>query len=51
MKIAVTSQGSALSSQVDSRFGRAPYLIVIDTQLQGFTAHDNSENASAVQDA
>ena len=51
MKIAVTSQGSALSSQVDSRFGRAPYLIVIDTQLQGFTAHDNSENASAVQGA
>lgn len=51
MKIAVTSQGLALSSQVDSRFGRAPYLIVIDTELQGFVVHDNSENANADQGA
>jgi predicted Fe-Mo cluster-binding NifX family protein len=51
MKIAVTSAGSRLDSQVDSRFGRAPYLIVVDTEQDGFRVHDNSRNANAVQGA
>jgi len=51
MKVAVTSQGKELSSQVDPRFGRAKYFIVIDTDSGEFTAHDNSQNLNAAQGA
>ena len=51
MKIAVTSQGKELSSQVDARFGRAKYFIVVDTDSGEFTAHDNSQNLNAAQGA
>lgn len=32
MKIAVCSQGESLKSNVDPRFGRCSYLIVVDTE-------------------
>ena len=51
MKVAVTSQGKDLSSQVDPRFGRAKYFIVVDTDSGEFTAHDNSQNLNAPQGA
>jgi len=51
MKIAVTAQGTDLSSQVDPRFGRAQYFIVVDTESGEFTAHDNSQVLSAAQGA
>ena len=51
MKIAVTSQGKDLSSQVDPRFGRAKYFIVVDTDSGEFTAEDNSQNLNAAQGA
>ena len=51
MKVAVTSQGPDLSSQVDPRFGRARYFIVVDTDSGEFTAHDNTKNVDAVQGA
>ena len=51
MKVAVTSQGKDLSSQVDPRFGRAKYFIVVDTDSGEFTAHDNSQNLNAAQGA
>jgi len=31
MKIAITSTGPDLEAQVDPRFGRAQYLLVVDT--------------------
>ena len=31
MKIAVTAKGTGIDSQVDPRFGRAAYILVIDT--------------------
>ncbi len=51
MKVAVTSQGKELSSQVDARFGRAKYFIMVDTDSGEFTAHDNSQNLNAAQGA
>jgi predicted Fe-Mo cluster-binding NifX family protein len=51
MKVAVTSQGQELSSEVDPRFGRAGKLIVVDTQTGQFQAHDNTVNLHAVQGA
>lgn len=51
MRVAITSQGPDLSSQVDPRFGRARYLIVVDSESNEFTALDNSRNLNAVQGA
>jgi predicted Fe-Mo cluster-binding NifX family protein len=35
MKIAITSQGTELSSQMDPRFGRSRYLVIFDTDTAG----------------
>ncbi len=51
MKIAVTSKGTDLDSQVDPRFGRAAYIVVVDTQTLEFEALDNSENVNAFKGA
>ena len=51
MKIAITSQGKDLQSQVDPRFGRASWFIVADTETGQFEAHDNTQNVEAVQGA
>lgn len=47
MKIAVTSQGDTLDSQLDPRFGRAAYIIVVDTETLEFEALDNNKNKNA----
>ena len=51
MKIAVSSQGTGLDSQIDSRFGRAAYLLIIDTANAGIEVLDNSENLNAFKGA
>lgn len=51
MRIAITGQGKDLSSYVDPRFGRAKWLIIVDTETGDFQAHDNSVNLNAVQGA
>ena len=51
MKVAITSQGPHMNAAVDSRFGRARYFIVVDTDTGEFSAHDNTQNANAVQGA
>ena len=51
MKIAITSQGQALDSQLDTRFGRAAYIIVVDPETKEFEALDNSGNANAFKGA
>ena len=47
MKIAITSTGKTLDSQVDSRFGRAAYFIVIDTETMIFCLIENENIAAA----
>lgn len=51
MKVAVTSQGPDLAGEVDPRFGRAKFFVVVDTDTGEFTTHDNTQNLNAVQGA
>jgi len=51
MKIAITAQGKELSSEIDLRFGRAKWIIVVDSETGDFAAHDNVVNLNAVQGA
>jgi len=51
MKVAITATGTDLNSQVDPRFGRAKYLLVVDLETHELVVHDNSQNADAMQGA
>ncbi len=51
MLIAITSTGKELNSRMDSRFGRAKYIIVYNTEDSSFKTNDNSENLNASQGA
>jgi predicted Fe-Mo cluster-binding NifX family protein len=48
MKLAVTARGSDLGAELDPRFGRARFFILIDTDNNLFTAHDNRRNVDVV---
>ena len=41
MKIAVTSMGPSLDDQVEARFGRCPYFLIIDPETMEFEALKN----------
>ena len=47
MKVAVSTSGTDLSSQVDPRFGRCPYYIIVDTDTMAFEVVSNTANSSA----
>lgn len=51
MKIAVTSKGKDIDSEVDPRFGRAAYILIVDTFSLGFEVLNNSENANSFKGA
>jgi len=51
LRITVTAQGKEISSEIDLRFGRAKWLIVVDTETGDYEAHDNIVNLNAVQGA
>lgn len=51
MKVIVTSQGKELSSDIDPRFGRAGWLLLVDTQTGVSEAHDNTVNLNIAQGA
>ena len=51
MRIAVTSQGTDLTSRADPRFGRAAYFLVFDTTDESLEVVENSQNVNAAQGA
>lgn len=51
MKVAVTAKGRTLQDAVDPRFGRAMYIILVDTESMEFEAIDNSANINAFKGA
>ena len=51
MKIAVTAQGNTLDSPMDPRFGRASYILVVETETLEFEAFDNATNKNAFKGA
>ena len=51
MIVAVTAKGTHLSDEVDPRFGRAPYILIVDTETMEYESLDNSENVNAFKGA
>ena len=51
MKIAITSQGKDLESEIDPRFGRAAYILIVDSEQNGVDVIDNSENINTFKGA
>ncbi len=51
MKIAVTSKGQDLNAEVDPRFGRAAYIIIVDTDTLKFEVIDNALNKDSFKGA
>jgi predicted Fe-Mo cluster-binding NifX family protein len=50
MRIAVTSSGPTLDAEVDPRFGRCPYLLIVETDTMQAEAIEN-DNAALSQGA
>jgi len=42
MKIAISAQGTDLTAQVDPRFGRCQYFIIVDPETMQFEALENT---------
>ena len=51
MKIAVTSTGTDLDSPVDPRFGRAAFILIVDSDTFDYEVLDNKENVNAFKGA
>ncbi len=51
MIVAVTAQGPDMTSEVDPRFGRAKYFVLIDTKTDQSSGHNNVQNLQAAQGA
>jgi predicted Fe-Mo cluster-binding NifX family protein len=51
MRIAITATGPELSSPIDQRFGRAKYLLMVDTPERKVLAIENHAGMNAAQGA
>jgi predicted Fe-Mo cluster-binding NifX family protein len=51
MKIAITAAGTEMTSGMDPRFGRAKTFVVVDTDSDAWSVHDNAQNLNAPQGA
>ncbi|MBS3809631.1 MAG: NifB/NifX family molybdenum-iron cluster-binding protein [Desulfobacterales bacterium] len=51
MKIAVSSKGNSLESELDARFGRAACFVFVDPNTMSYEVVENSENLNAPQGA
>lgn len=47
MRIAISATGSTLDAEVDPRFGRCQYFIIVDPETEEFEALDNSSATAA----
>ena len=47
MKIAVSASGATLNSDIDPRFGRCQYFIIVDSDTMAFEAIENSASMSS----
>ena len=47
MKIAISATGPTLDAEVDPRFGRCQYFIIVDPETMEFEAMDNSSATAA----
>jgi predicted Fe-Mo cluster-binding NifX family protein len=47
VKVAITCQGSSLDHELDLRFGRAVYFLIVDTDTHFVEVIDNEANAPA----
>ena len=45
MKVAVSSSGGDLDAQIDPRFGRCAYFIIVETDDMSFEVFDNENIA------
>jgi len=41
MKIAVSTTGGSMSAQLEERFGRCAYFVIVDSETMKFTAFSN----------
>ena len=51
MKIAITSTGKDLSSDMDPHFGRASFFVIIDSETMEYEVVDNKQNLNLPQGA
>lgn len=51
MKVVVSAQGTGLDSPLDARFGRARYLLLVDTETREVEVIDNAGNTRAAHGA
>ena len=51
MNIAVTSTGTDIDSPIDPRFGRAAYILIVDSETLDVDVLDNKENLNALKGA
>ncbi|MHB8867916.1 MAG: NifB/NifX family molybdenum-iron cluster-binding protein [Thermoleophilia bacterium] len=51
MKVAISAHGPCLEDPVDERFGRADYVLIVDTDSLALEALDNRQNQQALQGA
>ena len=47
MKICVSAFSGSLDAEVDSRFGRCPYFVIVDSETMEFNAISNSSSSAA----
>ncbi|MDF7824425.1 NifB/NifX family molybdenum-iron cluster-binding protein [Pontiellaceae bacterium B12227] len=51
MKIAITTSGINLDAPIDSRFGRAPKMLIYDSDLGTYHVQSNEQNMKTAQGA
>ena len=51
MKIAISSKGNTLESEIDPRFGRAAFFLLVDPETMDFEVIENKQNLQLPQGA